>query len=104
MSIIKLYLVETPGDGRAFSVSPVNTTGSYLGGPRLYELPEGYEAVADPGADPVILDDHGRTCKLTTVPLQSGSFIPVLETLGAFNRSFAGLTPVTQPQVAMTGR
>lgn len=100
MHTVKLYLVETPGDGRAFSLSPINTTGPYLGPPRLYELPEGFDAVADPGADPIILDEHSRVCRLTTVPLHIGGFMPVLETQGTFTR----LKPVEQPLAAAVGR
>ena len=100
MSTVKLYLVETPGDGRAFSLSPVNTTGPFLGVPREYVLPEGFEAVADPGTDPVIIDEHYRVCKLMSVPTQAGSIIPVLEGLGFYTQ----LKPVSTPQAAGVGR
>lgn len=99
MNTVKLYLVETPGDGRAFSLSPVNAV-PYLGPSRLYELPAGFEVLADPGADPVILDEHCLVCNLTTVPLHVGGFMPVLEVRGAFTR----LKPVEQPLAAAVGR
>jgi hypothetical protein len=79
MCTVKLYLVETPGNGREFSLSPVNTTGAYIGGPRMFELPDGFEAVIEKGYDPVILDQRYRSYRITTIPLQSGTIVPLLE-------------------------
>ncbi len=75
---VTLYLAATRTNGRYFTLDAADVSDTdWRGGARLYELPDGFQAV-QAGEGGYIHDTRGYACTLETVLDGSGCLYPML--------------------------